>query len=112
MNGLRGRSERLSYRPDIEIAILIWIRPRQQPDRRIGRSVAGTVQRATVEGTDMDFCSTVGEVATVFPRWWGKSWSVIYAGAVSDDGFSLPVGRVCVASISASEIRFRFDRAD
>jgi hypothetical protein len=42
----------------------------------------------------------------------GEERSVIYDGAVSDDGFSLPVGRVCVASISASEIRFRFDRAD
>ena len=85
----------------------------------------------------MEYCLQVGEAATVFPPWWGKSWTVIHAGAVSDDvvsvavqgsmghnsaaynlflgrdtdGFALPVGRVRVVSLSPSEIRLRFERA-
>ncbi len=84
----------------------------------------------------MEYRLKVGEAATVFPRWWGKSWSVIYGGALADGvvsfavqwsmghnsaaynvylsreaaTFALPVGRVSVTSRSPSEIGIRFDR--
>ena len=77
----------------------------------------------------------IGEAATVRPRWWGKSWSVIYAGMLEDgtcsvvvmwtmgynsaaynlflgraeQEFRLPFGTATVVEPSPGELRFRFD---
>ena len=77
----------------------------------------------------------VGESKVVRPRWWGKSWSVIYAGMLPNGAFSvaivwtmghnsaaynlylaedrrdflLPVGKAEVLDVSPDEMRFRFE---
>jgi hypothetical protein len=76
----------------------------------------------------------IGETAVVRPRWWGKSWSVIYAGVPAEGSVALvvqwsmghnsaaydlylhagerefftPVGRGEVLEATSREIRFRF----
>ena len=83
-----------------------------------------------------EFSLKVGESAAVRPRWWGKSWSVIYTGTQADGTcsiavmwtmghnsaaynlylteaqreFRLPVGRVQVVEHSAAGVRLRFRR--
>ena len=84
----------------------------------------------------MEYRLKLGEVATVFPLWWGTNWSLTCCGMLSDGvvsvavqwsmghnsaaynlflspetrPFALPVGRVSVTSRSPSEIGLRFER--
>jgi len=77
----------------------------------------------------------VGETAVVRQRWWGKSWSIIYAGMLEDGtcsvvvvwtmgynsaaynlylsrgerGFRLPFGTAAVVEMSPGELQMRFD---
>jgi len=77
----------------------------------------------------------VGEVADVRPRWWGKSWQVIYAGTLRDgtisvvvqwalghnsaaynlylhgdqEEFRLPVGTGTLLDSTPTELTFRFE---
>jgi len=81
-----------------------------------------------------EFSVRIGGVAAVRPRWWGKAWSIIYAGMVGEETssvavmwtmgynsaaynlylsldqreFELPIGRVTVSDVSPGELRFRF----
>jgi len=83
-----------------------------------------------------EFRLRVGERAAVRPRWWGRSWSVTYAGMFADGTYSfavtwsaghnsaaynlflgrdqrevrLPVGTLEVSEVSRAEVRFRFTR--
>jgi len=82
-----------------------------------------------------EFRVRLGETAAVRPRWWGKSWSITYAGAPCEGAYSvavtwtmgnnsaaynlylrreqrefaLPIGRVRVLEVSPTEIRLQFD---
>jgi hypothetical protein len=77
----------------------------------------------------------IGEAAAIRPRWWGKSWSVIYAGMLEDGTcsvvvmwtmgynsaaynlylgrgqreFQLPFGTAAVVELSPNELQLRFD---
>jgi hypothetical protein len=91
-----------------------------------------------VGGNAVEHRIRIGETAKVRPRWWGKSWSVTYAGMPSRDSYSvvvtwtmghnsaaynlylhqdqrqfeLPPGMVTVLEQSPEELRLRFVNGD
>ena len=82
-----------------------------------------------------DYSLRLGETAKVRPRWWGKSWTVTYAGVLHDGTYSvvvtwlmghqsaaynlflgrdqrefqLPVGTVRIVELSPDRLRLRFE---